>query len=57
MHEEYNTEELRERAELTDRIVANLETINADKIDLDELANTTGDIVRDLDVIARADAA
>jgi hypothetical protein len=51
MHEEYSTEELRERAELTDRIVANLQAINADENNLEELLIDSNQIVSNLQVI------
>jgi hypothetical protein len=46
--ETMNLEEARELADLTARIVANLEIINADDTDLEELLKTTSTIVENL---------
>ena len=50
----YTTEELRERKELTDAIVANLRIVNADSNDLEKLERRTSAIVSNLNAIRRA---
>jgi hypothetical protein len=53
---QYTTEELRERKELTNAIIHNLEIIDkAENADLEELAITTTNICRDLERINAED--